>query len=144
MWPIDQLYIELGNIDYYAKVDTKLLLVKSSKNIFFSTCISPDYVSHESSKEFWKNSHYENMRAGFLRGVKTQFGRIALNLMSRLSQRATEPAYYIVDCRILSQTDILQPRLEGFWVLFFYLIRFSYFQIIVALTTVIEYRWPLA
>ena len=30
------------------------------------TCISPDYVFHESPKEFWKNSHFENMRASFL------------------------------------------------------------------------------
>ena len=31
------------------------------------TCTLPDYVSHESSKELWKNSHFGNMRAGFLR-----------------------------------------------------------------------------
>ena len=42
--------------------------MKSSKdNFIFFTCISPDYVSHESPKEFWKNSHFENMRADFLR-----------------------------------------------------------------------------
>ena len=33
----------------------------------FFTCISPDYVFHESPKEFWKNDHFENMRADFLR-----------------------------------------------------------------------------
>ena len=48
------------------KVYSKHLLMKSSRNNFFSTCILPDYVSHESSKEFWKNSHFENMRADFL------------------------------------------------------------------------------
>ena len=51
---------------------------KFKKWFYFLTCISPDYVSHESSKEFWKNSHYWNMRAGFLRGVKKHFGKIAL------------------------------------------------------------------
>ena len=30
------------------------------------TCILPDYVAREIAKEFWKNSHFENMRAGFL------------------------------------------------------------------------------
>ena len=51
---------------------------KFKKWFYFLTCISPDYVSHESSKEFWKNSHYWNMRDGFLRGVKKHFGKIAL------------------------------------------------------------------
>ena len=51
---------------------------KFKKWFYFLTCISPDYVSHESSKEFWKNSHYWNMRADFLKGVKKHFGKIAL------------------------------------------------------------------
>jgi hypothetical protein len=56
-----------------------MLLVKSSENIFiFFTCILPDYVFNESLKEFWKNSHFENMRAEFLKGVKTHFGKPAL------------------------------------------------------------------
>jgi hypothetical protein len=42
-------------------------LMKSSENRFyFFTCILPDYVAYERPKEFWKNSHFENMRAGFL------------------------------------------------------------------------------
>ena len=57
-----------------------MLVGKTSENIFFSTCILPDYVSHESLKEFWKNSHFENMRAGFLKGVKTHFGKLVLKL----------------------------------------------------------------
>ena len=36
------------------------------KKFGFLTCILPDYLSHESPKEFWKNSHFENMRADFL------------------------------------------------------------------------------
>ena len=41
-------------------------LMKSSANTFyFFTCILPDYVAHESLKEFWKNIYFENMRAGF-------------------------------------------------------------------------------
>ena len=43
---------------------------KFRKKIVLFTCILPDYVFHESPKEFWKNSHFENMRAGFLKGVK--------------------------------------------------------------------------
>ena len=52
---------------------------KFIKQFYLFTCILPDYVSHDSSKEFWKNSHFENMRAGFLKGVKTHFGKPALN-----------------------------------------------------------------
>ena len=48
------------------KVSRKILLIKSSETILFFICILPDYVSHESFKEFWKNSHFENMRADFL------------------------------------------------------------------------------
>ena len=40
---------------------------KFMKQLNFSICISPDYVFHESPKEFWKNSHFECMRASFLR-----------------------------------------------------------------------------
>ena len=36
------------------------------KLIYFFTCILPYYVTHEITKEFWKNSHFENMTAGFL------------------------------------------------------------------------------
>ena len=41
--------------------------MKSSENKFdLFTCILPDYVGHESIKELLKNSHFENMKAGFL------------------------------------------------------------------------------
>ena len=61
IWPI----VSCAKID--TKVYSKNLLVKSSQNDFmFFTCILPNYVTHESQKEFWKNSHFENMRAGFL------------------------------------------------------------------------------
>ena len=30
------------------------------------TCILPDYMAHGITKEFWKNGHFENRRAGFL------------------------------------------------------------------------------
>ena len=36
------------------------------KTFYFFTCILPDYVAHDITKEFWKNSHSENMTAGFL------------------------------------------------------------------------------
>ena len=43
-------------------------LMKSSDDIlYFGTCILPDYVAHESLKEFWTNIYFENMRAGFHR-----------------------------------------------------------------------------
>mgnify|MGYP007048378678 CR=1 FL=1 len=52
---------ERDNLFHYFSV------MKSSKNKFyFFTCILPDYVAHESPKEFWKNIDFENVRAGFL------------------------------------------------------------------------------
>ena len=41
-------------------------LIKSSKNIFFFTCILPIYMPHEINKEFWKNSHFQKMTTAFL------------------------------------------------------------------------------
>ena len=40
---------------------------KKLKNMFyFFTCILTNYVPHEITKEFWKNSQFENMLTGFL------------------------------------------------------------------------------
>jgi len=50
---------------------------KFRKQFYFLTCILPDYVPQESLKEFWKNSHFENMLAGFPKGVKIHFGKVA-------------------------------------------------------------------
>ena len=47
----------------------------------FSICLLTDYMSHESLKEFWKNTHFENMRAGFLCGVKIHFSKLTLEMM---------------------------------------------------------------
>ena len=45
--------------------NTIVHLVKTSENILFFACILPDYVADEITKEFWKNSHFENMRVDF-------------------------------------------------------------------------------
>ena len=61
------------------KVSHKTLNNETFKKAFyFFTSILPDYVSHESLKEFWKKSHFENMRAGFLKKCQTRFGKLAL------------------------------------------------------------------
>ena len=39
---------------------------KYEKPFYFLTCILPNYLTHEITKEFWKNSHFENMTADFL------------------------------------------------------------------------------
>ena len=52
--------------------------MKSSRNNYFFSCILHDSVSHEKPEEFWNNSHLENMRADFLRCIKTYFGKLAL------------------------------------------------------------------
>ena len=51
---------------------------KFRKQFYFLTCILPDYVRHDSLKEFWKNSPFENMRAGFLKSFKIHLGKLAL------------------------------------------------------------------
>ena len=59
------------------KISYTLILYKCHKSNFikcinekfrkyFFTCIVPDYVPHEILKEFWKNSHFENLRAGLI------------------------------------------------------------------------------
>ena len=39
---------------------------KLKKSFYFFTCILPNYVALEITKEFWKNSQFENMLTGFL------------------------------------------------------------------------------
>ena len=56
--------------DWAAKKVTISILFFSIKNLWrcfnFFTYILIDYSFHEITKEFWKNSHFVNMRAGFL------------------------------------------------------------------------------
>ena len=35
------------------------------KMVYFFTRILPDYMTHDITKECWKNSYFENMTAGF-------------------------------------------------------------------------------
>ena len=55
------------------RLETKLKKViiffcseKFQKIFVFFISILPNYVPHEITKEFWKNSHFGNMTAGFL------------------------------------------------------------------------------
>ena len=64
------------------KVYSKQLLMNSSKNNFiFFTCIFSDYVSHESSREFWKNSHFEHLRADFLSWCQNSLWQTSSEMM---------------------------------------------------------------
>ena len=54
---------------------------KFRKQLYFFTCILPDYVFHESPKEFWKNSHFENMRADFLRRCQNSLRQTSPEMM---------------------------------------------------------------
>ena len=54
---------------------------KFRKQLYFFTCISPDYVFHESPKEFWKNNHFENMRASFLRRCQKSLWQTSHEMM---------------------------------------------------------------
>ena len=65
------------------KVSPKILLMKSSGNnfIFLPVFYVPDYVSHESLKEFWENSYFENMRADFLLRCQTSLRQTSPEMM---------------------------------------------------------------
>ena len=61
---------------------SKILLMKSSRNNFILfTCILPDYMVHESIKELWKNNHFENMRADFLRRCQNSLRQTSPEMM---------------------------------------------------------------
>ena len=40
--------------------------MKVLKHVLIFTCILPDYVAQDITKDFWKNIHFENTTAGFL------------------------------------------------------------------------------
>ena len=50
----------------YKSISKNSIDEKLRKQSYFFACILPDYMGHESFKEFWKNSHFENMRVDFL------------------------------------------------------------------------------
>ena len=55
------------------------LLMKSFKKIlYFFTCILPDYVAYDITKEFWKKATLKIWQLVFFWGVKTHFGKIPL------------------------------------------------------------------
>ena len=64
------------------KVSHKTLNNETFKKAFyFFTSILPDYVSHESLKEFWKNCHFENIKAGFLRRCQKSLRQTSPEIM---------------------------------------------------------------
>ena len=54
---------------------------KFRKQLNFFTCISPDYVFHESPKEFWKYNNFENMGASFLRRCQNSLWQTSHEMM---------------------------------------------------------------
>ena len=63
----------------YDSSKLKNFINEKFKKIFnFFTCILPNNVAHDITKEFWKNSHFENMTAVFFWAVKTDFGKLPL------------------------------------------------------------------
>ena len=58
--------LSLSNWKQY-KFEFNFLCNKKFKIWFdFFTCILPDNVAHDITKEFWRNSHFEKITAGFL------------------------------------------------------------------------------
>ena len=66
-WKVFFLYTIDSCTKNMTQVNCKFLIMKSSnKYWFFLNCILSHYLAHEITKEFWKNSHFENMRTDFL------------------------------------------------------------------------------
>ena len=58
------------------------LFSKKFKNrVHFFTCILPDYVAHDISKEFLENSHFKDTTAGFLLRCQNLFRLIPPKMM---------------------------------------------------------------
>ena len=51
------------------------------KQLYFFTWILPDYVFHESPKEFWKNNQFEHIRASFLRRCQNSLWQTSHEMM---------------------------------------------------------------
>ena len=51
------------------------------KKLYFLTCILPDYMFHESPKEFWKNNNFENSRASFFRRCQNSLRQTSPKMM---------------------------------------------------------------
>ena len=60
------------------KLYSQMLLVKSSNNIFISSPAIYLIMCLMNPQRILKKYHFDNMRAGFLKGVKIQFGKLAL------------------------------------------------------------------
>ena len=60
------IYDKEWELEKETKVNSEVLLIKSSGIILIFTCILSDYMAHDSSKKFLKNIHFANMTASFL------------------------------------------------------------------------------
>ena len=58
-------YIKTGDLKSTQNWIQYFFNKKFKNHIYFLTCILPDYIAHDVSKEFFKNSHFEIMTAGF-------------------------------------------------------------------------------
>ena len=75
--------------------------MNSSKNTWFYIYILPNYVPYEITKEFWKNSYFEKMTAGFHLGCQNwlqwnNFGKDAFSAMIFLIFTNIAPMIVIV------------------------------------------------
>ena len=70
-------------------------LMKNSGNNFI---FLPDYVGHESLKEFWKNSHFENMRADFFRQCQNWLRQTIPEMMHFQEWKKIIMNWYYVIC----------------------------------------------
>ena len=125
------------------------MFCKKFKNWFhFFTCITPDYMSVDINKEIWKNSHFENMTAGFLQRSQNllrhftpemmHFQAWRKNILTTNNVIAFDPIMIQTclapqnDCQLLSfvkdtYVDAKQMTIKGRKMAFFFKLKFSGF-----------------
>ena len=62
----DTVYVDSDSKRIRQKFFKLFINEKVKKILYFLICILPNYVPHEITKVFWKNSHFEKMTAGFI------------------------------------------------------------------------------
>ena len=62
-------HVKTGHLKKRQKYIQIFVMKMFKKMVNFFICILPDYMTHDITKEIWKNMHFENITAGFpLRG----------------------------------------------------------------------------
>ena len=80
--------------------------------IYFFTCILPNYMPHEITKEFWENSHFQNMTACFLQRCQNSLRWEKLLICH---WNIFSPAFYPIMCLMKSSKNFEKIVILKIW-----------------------------